>query len=344
MAVLPLFCSAQAFSADESAPAASVQMQPGMEVPVYAAPQQEQSAPAPAPNFETSQSESQPNTQSDAQPDAPSDQNVYPPLSAADAAQFAGDLSSLENKFYRHDFSSDNIVSRLNRIERLVYGSAMTGSIQDRITKLLLDVPNLPAEADQATTNVQPVASQALNEPAQGQPAFKGPQSSPSLKAEVSAMESQVFGQTYPNENLTNRVVRLEKSVFAGQPVQTFGKITTRINNLMTALQPRFSTPQTIGTDTPVLASSKNANTSEEEKQKHGHPFLKKLGHALEQGAIMAGESMGSMAVGSMMGGYGGYNGYGGYGGLGVGGYGMGGYGPYGYGGFPPTGGMGYSW
>lgn len=102
----------------------------------------------------------------------------------------------------------------------------------------------------------------------------------------------------------------------------------------MAALQPTFSQTHNLYASTPILASSKNSRSTDEEKQKQGHPFLKKLGQDLGRTVMAAGTMAGSMGMSSMMsgglsnmmggygGGYGGmpgsYGGYGGYGGYGM--------------------------
>lgn len=338
-------------------------------------------------------------------------------------SQTAEELSSLENKFFFHDFPTDSPQIRLDRIERFVYGSARSGSVNDRMAHILSDVhmspsspPPSPAPAPRyaasrpdrregevntayqqnsgpmayapgypaavanpsgypvATGNPSgyPAAAYSSGEPMaaanpsayptaacpQGYPAatyppsasyspaysqnnespsdsasIKGPQKPPSLKAEVSSMEQQVYGKTF-TDSLNNRVARLEQTVFSTQPTKHFAPLPSRINSLMAALQPTFSQTHNLYASTPILASSKNSRPTDEEKQKQGHPFLKKLGQDLGRTVMAAGTMAGSMGMSSMMsgglsnmmggygGGYGGmpgsYGGYGGYGGYGM--------------------------
>ncbi len=234
---------------------------------------------------------------------------------AADAnnAQFAGDLSALENKLYSHDFSDEPVEKRLDRIERLVYGAAKTGTVQDRITQLLLSVPLNPDSSTTAQSTAQPV--QPDTEVPVSEPAIKGPSPHWSLQTDVSAMEKEVFGKTYNSDSLTNRVSRLETAVFAGQPAQTFVPIRMRINKLWTALQPQFSAPKNYYAGKPITSTYNDSRKQEEEKKK-GHPFWHKVGTVLGDVGKVAAEGAASMAASSIM----------------MGGYGYGGYGPYGYG------------
>ena len=238
--------------------------------------------------------------------------------SASDAnnAQFAGDLSALENKLYSHDFSGEPVEKRLDRIERLVYGAAKTGSVQDRITQLLLNVPLNPDPGTTAQSTAQPVQPDS-EVPVSEEPAIKGPSPHWSLQSDVSAMEKEVFGKTYNSDSLTNRVSRLETAVFAGQPAQTFVPIRMRINKLWAALQPQFSAPKNYYAGKPITSNYNDSRKQDEEKKK-GHPFWHKVGTVLGDVGKVAAEGAASMAASSMM--------MGGYG------YGYGGYGPYGYG------------
>lgn len=271
------------------------------------------------------------------QPDGAANQAAEPSQNSAaqdtNSAQFSADLSALENKFYSHDFAGEPVEKRLNRLERLVFGAAKTGPVQDRITQLLLEVPlaadpqpsAAPAVSAQPNTTVpaQPDTAAPANEPA-----IKGPSAHWSLQGDVTSMEKQVFGKTYTSDTLTNRVSRLETAVFAGQPAQTFMPMQMRINKLMSTLRPQFSAPKNYYAGKPITGTYSNSKNDEEKKK--GHPFWHKVGTVLGDVGRVAAEGAVSMAASSMM--YGGY----GYGGYGYGGYS--GYGPYGYGGGFPGG------
>lgn len=257
---------------------------------------------------------------------APSNDNAA--ASDTNTAQFAGDLSALENKFYSHDFADEPTEKRLERIERLVYGAAKTGPIQDRMTQLLLSVPLAADPVQDSNPNVQ--ADEAA---AAVQPAINGPQAHWSLQGDVTAMEKEVFGKTFSSDSLTSRVSRLETTVFAGQPAQTFVPVRDRINKLMAALRPQFSVPSSYYAGKPIASSYKQAR--DEDEKKKGHPFWHKVGTVLaDVGRVAAEGAVGMAASGMMMGGYGyGYGGYSGYGPYGYnGGFGYpGGFGPGGY-------------
>lgn len=252
-------------------------------------------------------------------PLAPSIQTTESQTASANS-QFASDLSALEDKFYSHDFSNEPIEQRLDRVERLVYGAKKEGTVDQRVTQLLLNVPNL------ASASRQPSVSNTQNEVAPDEdsmnhPAIQGPPPDHSLSAEVTLLENKVLGKTYRSDTLINRVARLESAVFPGQTNQTFAPLNVRINRLLTATQPYFSAPPKYSSSTPIVASYQHSN-DEKEKEKKGHPLLHKLGKMIGKAGIFAGEAVGSMAMNSMM--MGGYGYGGGYGGYGYPGYGYG--------------------
>jgi len=86
-------------------------------------------------------------------------------------ASFAADLKSadlkhlsqIENKFFAHDYPTDPIEDRLERVEKFVFGAAKPGSDEDRLAELVktMGVTNLdkPEVADSDTGDSQSSAS-----------------------------------------------------------------------------------------------------------------------------------------------------------------------------------------
>lgn len=315
---------------------------------------------------------------------------------------FDADLSSLEGKFFFHEYSGDTDSERLDRLDQLVFGHVRQGSAEKRMTSLLLAVPDIEAKSVQPTaTSIQPGAAPLESEKPQldttpspapaadesndyyptvtaleeqiahktqqllpvqqrlaaletiafGKPstlkdlskrvdllkqyvrrknggneeyltssnAVAWPSADTGLNAEVSSMETEVFGKTYGRDSLSSRLTRLERSVLPQQPLQTFTPIETRVNTLMAALNTRkagsfgwsngataslpsssFYPGQTFNStgytdqQQPDIATARNA------QRPKGHPLLRRLG-------VVLGE-VGGMAARSMM--YGGYGYY----------------------------------
>src|SRR5262249_52032077 len=65
------------------------------------------------------------------------------PAPAADSSTSGPSLSKLEVKFFQHDYPTDTMASRLERLEKMVFGEIRSGSDYDRLSNLLAAVPNL---------------------------------------------------------------------------------------------------------------------------------------------------------------------------------------------------------
>ncbi len=198
--------------------------------------------------------------------------------------RFSKDLSQFEMRFFEKKYQDENDSQRLDRIERLVYGKRQQGDSLSRIERLLQDVPHLgdglpksdPAVAavdKSAADKTQEAAKKKTDEspststngsqttavspqsdttiPVAEEPpvtTFSNPYQSRSLVSEVANLEQQVYGKQYAGDTLIDRVRRLEKTIYPGQTPQSFMPITTRINRLMMALQPKFSAPTSVYT------------------------------------------------------------------------------------------------
>ena len=69
---------------------------------------------------------------------------------------FDSELSSLEFKIFQHECPNDTIEKRLNRLEKYVFGSSRSGSIDERITSLLLAIPNLSSRSEHQSVSQRP--------------------------------------------------------------------------------------------------------------------------------------------------------------------------------------------
>lgn len=63
------------------------------------------------------------------------------PAFCAGGDQYNADLSGLENRFFLCTYPNDTVTQRLDRLDTLVFGRVRQGSNQERMTRLLLDVP-----------------------------------------------------------------------------------------------------------------------------------------------------------------------------------------------------------
>src|SRR5262245_22811024 len=68
-------------------------------------------------------------------------------ISANAEDQSTGILAQMEQKLLFQTYSTEEVNSRLNRIEKRVFGQALTGSTQERIARLAQAVPVKPVQA-----------------------------------------------------------------------------------------------------------------------------------------------------------------------------------------------------
>ncbi len=250
------------------------------------------------------------------------------------------DLSVLEFRLFAHEYPNEDVVQRLDRLERVVYGSRKTAAIDLRVANLMRDIANAPVEAGYSN------GSTSDSNPYTSSPAITASAQPTSLLDLIGGMEKEVFGRTHPNNTLLDRVARLEKSVFPAGSEQNLTPLPARIQNLVLALQPAIHSPdlqdrnsflhRQTTTSRQGYAIPENTNStksqsqSSENKDSDEHPILKKLGKILCGVGTVAGEAVGSMAYGSALS----------YGAYGWGGYPYSGY----FGGFRPYYGYGYGY
>ncbi len=117
------------------------------------------------------------------------------------AESLADKVSFIEKNHYGYTFSGST-ESRLTRLEKALYGKSNTGSQKSRIEKLYND---LNLNNNMATGYATPVET----------PQNIGPKAEAGIKYPVvDKLEQKVFKTTYPNEDIYDRLARLEKQTF----------------------------------------------------------------------------------------------------------------------------------
>lgn len=185
------------------------------------------------------------------------------PVQAAPSAsnQQAQAVQTLEDTLFAVHYDQESLDARVSRLEETVFGQAQTGATLDaRIAKLKSALspsalgplsPTAKAKSapnnNEASQNNASTASQSVSKPkttssqptprAQSQPVAS--QTAPSYKAipapgetdypTVSQMEQKLFSKTYTQEDITQRLARLEKEVFK---VPQTGALADRVDNL----------------------------------------------------------------------------------------------------------------
>ncbi|MBX9868256.1 MAG: PEP-CTERM/exosortase system-associated acyltransferase, partial [Burkholderiaceae bacterium] len=138
--------------------------------------------------------------------------------------------AAMERSLYTGRYDREPITDRLNRLEETIFGEPQADQpVPERISRLKTVfaarernnntaatpaptmIPGIPPKNPMAETPVE--FPNANGSAAQAPPQYQQ-QTSESDYPTVSRMEGKVFGQAYPNEDLTKRLDRLEKKVY----------------------------------------------------------------------------------------------------------------------------------
>ena len=140
-------------------------------------------------------------------------------------------LSQLEDRFFEHQYDSDTDIDRLNRIEEFVYGSHQSGSVNERIKRVLSTIPDDASEQDTQNTSPQPTSNNTNQPASQSHKAVTDvPQVSPSPSnapfdygsyPRVANLEQELLGHPYPNDSLPDRLSRLETKAYGAPSSNT---------------------------------------------------------------------------------------------------------------------------
>ncbi len=138
---------------------------------------------------------------------------------ALPAAASADDktISRLETKLFQHDYPREAVEARLDRLEKMVFGEAKGGAVQERIHNLLSAVPvsgsdqpaRQPAGGAGGSGDAMARAGGAGADEDAGADGSKYPA--------VTAIESRLYGRDFAAEPIGKRLDRLETKVF-GHP------------------------------------------------------------------------------------------------------------------------------
>jgi hypothetical protein len=137
-------------------------------------------------------------------------------------AVLTSEVVSLENKFFNHPFAQETMETRVERLEKMVFGEARTGAMQDRIIAMTatvlnpsIDAPEKPATAVTAVRpELQALPTPALQPVPVEQPKVAAAAEQPMDYPRVTQLEQQMLGKTFVNEPVAQRLVRLENKAF----------------------------------------------------------------------------------------------------------------------------------
>lgn len=159
------------------------------------------------------------------------------------AAEGQSELEKLELRFFHHTYPKDPNDTRIDRLEKMVYGEAKDGSDKDRIAALLKLVPDDEepvakkpsgggnANAGRGGGDSSTASSGGASDKTAANDS--GPDGSESDYPAVSAIEKKYFGKEFTHEKVEDRLARLEKKVLGR--VSTSNDLSDRMDNLKNA-------------------------------------------------------------------------------------------------------------
>jgi len=155
---------------------------------------------------------------------------LFCPIAKADSLD--SKLKEIEKNYYGYSLNG-NIESRLSNLEKSLYGHNNKGLSKNRIEKLYNDL-NIGIATGNASAIQTTDTTNKIND--------IGPKADAGIKYPVvDKLEQKVFKTTYPNEDIYNRLSRLEK--------QTFKKESTlSLNERVDALRGRILGGEKIAT------------------------------------------------------------------------------------------------
>lgn len=135
-------------------------------------------------------------------------------------------IDKIEKSLYGFTFPDGNTITRLERIEKKVYGQTQTGKTDTRIAKLSKDLnanemgneiapkeDTFMTEDDYITYEKEPPSAQTMDYPAIDElekQVFKKVSKGQNIKTRLSNLEQKTFNKTYDKDDLSTRVDRLK--------------------------------------------------------------------------------------------------------------------------------------
>ena len=133
------------------------------------------------------------------------------------ASSVSSQIQELEKAYFGYDYPDDTDKNRLNRLELAIYGRTYQEPVSERISNLYADI-NTQTQQEQLSQNDDISEERPL-------PKAEGDVKYPI----VDKMEQKVLKKTYGNEDIYDRLARLEKQVFKKEST---GSLNERVDAL----------------------------------------------------------------------------------------------------------------
>lgn len=153
---------------------------------------------------------------------------------ASAASSISTSIGSVESNIFGYEYSKESDASRIERIENYLYGEKNSGNLSKRLEKIQNDIGYTTPETLTPNKNEQTKTAKSSSK-----------QDNTSLKEDASVeypmvdkMENELFKTTYKDENIYNRLNRLENKVFNKT---SDADLSTRVDRLASVVNPKKS-------------------------------------------------------------------------------------------------------
>ncbi len=135
----------------------------------------------------------------------------------SDTVAVTAEIRAYESKYFERHFEGETIDKRLDRLENFIFGATNSGSADTRTAQIVaaVGVPTVTAAAPKTKSsyNEAPPTASSTNSTNGTDVSLQSPGNYP----RVTALESEILGQSYPTQPLVTRLNRMELKVFGNQ-------------------------------------------------------------------------------------------------------------------------------
>ncbi len=129
----------------------------------------------------------------------------------SDTVAVTAEIRAYESKYFERHFEGETTDKRLDRLENFIFGATNSGSASSRTAQIVAAV-GVPAVVAAA-----PKTAPSYNDATSASPNTDLSLQSPGNYPRVTALESEILGQSYPTQPLITRLNRMELKVFGAQ-------------------------------------------------------------------------------------------------------------------------------
>ncbi len=158
---------------------------------------------------------------------------------AAKQSAYAPQITAIESNVFGYEYSNENDNKRLERIEEYLYGAKRSGALNKRLESIQNDIGYVNKEDKITNTPASVNQEKNIETAKQKQKEVLALKEDNTVEYPmVDKMEQTIFKASYKNENIYNRLNRLEKQVFNKTSDED---LNVRVDKLASVVMPKSS-------------------------------------------------------------------------------------------------------